>query len=289
VGIRRITGIAIGVAAAWAAAAPFSFAGVGSVISSFYMSGSSGPQAVAVYRDADFVYGIIQSGPSGEYEYDLSTYAPTGSALSSIPLSCSPEWAIYRIEWLEDADHSVRGDGYFGVIGVGKYFPAFGLEYNIRTGSIVGSFPTSSLATAYAHIPGGRYFYVGQTYPSYIFRFTTSGSLVSSFKPRDVCDHLAATDYYDGQYGAYLISYGGGSGLYHHVYTDAGALVGSFWRGPFGMTFAGVCGPGYPSYYGITYWCIGWGNGGFWCYQIDLANRIAVAPASVGRIKALYR
>jgi hypothetical protein len=289
VGIKKITGVALGVAAAWAVAAPCSFAGVGSVISSFYMSGGSGPQAVAVYRDADFVYGVLQSGPSGEHEYELSTYTPTGSLLRSIPLSCSPEWAIYRINWLEDADHSVRGKGYFGIIGVGIYFPPFGLEFNIKNGSIVGSFPTSSLVTAYAHIPGGQYIYVGQTYPSAIFRFTTSGSLVSSFNPRDVCDHLAATDYYEGLKGAYLISYGGGSGLYHHIYTDEGSLVGSFWLGPFAMTFAGVCGPGYPSFYGTTYWCIGWGSGGLWCYQIDLANRVNVAPASVGRIKTLYR
>lgn len=264
-------------------------AGVGSIISSFYMSGSSSPQAVAIYRDADFVYGILESGPHDEHEYALSTYAPNGSALSSIPLSCSPGWAIYRINWLDDADHSLRGDGYFGVIGMGIHLPPFGLEFSIKSGSIVGSFPTISESTAYAYIPGGRYIYVGQNYPSAIFRLTTSGSLVSSFQPRHVCEHLAATDYFKGLKGAYLITYGGGSALYHHIYTDEGSLVGSFWLGPFAMTFAGVCGPGYPPHYGITYWCIGWGDGGFWCYQIDLANGVAVVPASVGKIKALFR
>lgn len=265
------------------------FGSLGSVISSFQISGDNGPHAVAVYRDADFIYGVLQYGPTGEHEYKLFTYAPDGSALSSIPLNCTLEWANWHLEWLEDADHSVLGDGYFGIIGVGKYFPAYGLDFSIKTGSIVGSFPTSPLATAYAYIPGGQYIYVGQTYPSYIFLFTTSGSVVSSFKPHHVCDLLAATDYYNSLNGAYLISYGGGSGLYHHVYTDAGSLVGSFWLGPFSMTFAGVCGPGYPSDYGVTYWCISWGSGGLWCFQIDLANRVAVAPASVGKIKALFR
>jgi hypothetical protein len=272
-----------------ALAAAAAYADVGSVISSFHMSGDNGPHAVAVYRDANFVYGVLQYGPSGEHEYELTTYAPDGSALGSIPLSCTPEWGICRVDWLEDADRSVLGAGYFGIIGVGKYFPPFGLEFDIKTGSIVGSFPTSSLATAYAYIPGKQYIYVGQTYPSYIYRFTTSGSLVGSFKPHNTCALLAATDYYEGVNGAYLISYGGGSGATHHVYTDVGSLVGSFYLGPFSMTFAGVCGLGYPSYYGTTYWCLGWGSGGLWCYQIDLANYVAVAPASVGKIKALYR
>ncbi len=271
-------------------ATPFAFGDVGSVISSFTMSGSHAPTAVAVYRDTDFVYGVLQYGPPEEQEYKLFTYTPNGSVLGSIPLNCSLEGINCRLNWLDDADHSILGDGYFGIIGVGKYFPPFGLDFNIKTGSIAGSFPTSPLGTAYAYIPGGRYFYVGQTYPNYIFRFTTSGSIVSSFKPEDVCDLLAATDYYNGRYGAYLISYGGGSGLYHHIYTDDGSLVGSFWMGLSGATFAGVCGPGYPSYYGITYWCVGWGwYEGFDCFQIDLGNRVAVAPASIGKIKALFR
>lgn len=265
-------------------------AGVGSVISSFPMSGNNEPYAVAVYRDANFVYGVLQYGPTGEHEHKLFTYAPNGSVLGSIPLSCTPGWANCRLDWLHDADHSVLGDGYFGIIGVGKSFPPFGLDFNIKTGSIVGSFPTSPYARAYAHIPGGAYIYVGQSYPSNIFRLTMSGSVVSSFNPRDVCDLLAATDYFKGLNGAYLVSYGGGSGLYHHVYTDAGSLVGSFWLGHFSMAFAGVCGPGYPSSYGITYWCISWGSGGgVWCFQIDLGNATAVAPASVGKIKALFR
>jgi hypothetical protein len=270
-------------------AAPSVFADVGSVISSFCMTGDSDPYAVAVYRDADFVYGVLQYGPTGEHEFKLFTYAANGSVLRSKALDCTLEWVNTRLDWLQDADHSVSGDGYFGVIGAGKYLPPFGLDFNITTGSIAGSFPTSPSARAYAHIPGGTYFYVGQSYPSYIFRFTTSGSVVSSFNPRDVCDHLAATDRYNGLSGAYLITYGGGSGLYHHIYTDGGSLVGSFWLGPFSMTFAGVCGPGYPSSYGTTYWCIGWGSGGSWCYQIDLANGVNVAPASVGKVKALFR
>lgn len=260
------------------------YAGVGSVISSFCISEHPGPWVAAVYRDHDYVYGVLEYG-STTYEYRLVTFTVNGSAVASVPLNYVPGQGHEPLRWLRDADHSALGAGYVGLLGSGHIYRAYGLDFHVKTGSFARRFNTLEIGTAYAHIPGGNYIYVGETYPNHILRLTTSGSFVSSFRPRDVCDVLAATDYFEGRYGAYLITYGGGSGLYHHIYTDGGSLLGSFWLGPFGMIFGGVCGSGYPSYHGITYWCID----GSWCFQIDLGNATAVAPASVGKVKALFR
>jgi hypothetical protein len=282
--LRKLTRLAAGAAAFCAGMAPCSFARVGSVISSFHMREGPARWVAAVYRDQDYVYGVLEYGPS-DYEYRLVTFNVDGSVVASVPLEYVPGQGHEPLIWLRDADHSTLGAGYVGLLGTGHIYRVYGLDFDVETGSFVRRFNTLDIGTAYAHIPGGNYIYIGETYPNHILRLTTSGSFVSSFRPRDVCDVLAATDYFEGRYGAYLITYGGGSGLYHHIYTDDGSLLDSFWLGPFAMISGGVCGPGYPSDYGITYWCID----GSWCFQIDLANGVAVAPASVGKVKALFR
>jgi hypothetical protein len=72
-----------------------------------------------------------------------------------------------------------------------------------------------------------------------------------------------------------------------------GSLVGS-WPIPFsGFHLAGVCGDAYPSSYGASLWEITQndGNNSYWVYQTDIDARGAtnVLPASLGKVKAIYR
>jgi len=70
------------------------------------------------------------------------------------------------------------------------------------------------------------------------------------------------------------------------VYTAAGSAVTTF-SIP-GTTYGCVCGPGYPASFGTTFWCNS-DFGGRRAYQLDLGNGTAVAPVSLGRIRALFR
>ncbi|HUU57512.1 MAG TPA: hypothetical protein VMW93_09230, partial [bacterium] len=78
-----------------------------------------------------------------------------------------------------------------------------------------------------------------------------------------------------------------------HVYTGSGSHLRSFRLWSSSENFAALCGPGYPAACGDTYWCLQVHEPGAYqmerIFQISLGNGVAVAPASVGRIKTLYR
>jgi hypothetical protein len=133
--------------------------------------------------------------------------------------------------------------------------------------------------------------YVGE-YGGYVYRFTTAGSLVGSFAAPYGTRELAATRYFKGCGGEYIITAAKEYSKPAHVYTNTGSLVGSFKvpTSEYGTnTYGAVCGAGYPARYGTTYWCIRSKTFDyFMLYQLDLGANPAVTPASVGRIKALF-
>jgi len=148
--------LAIITAAALSALAAIGARGeVGSVISSFQW-----PGARNVYRDADYAYSVASPNT-------LRAYTLNGSLVNSVNLA--------GLNDAGDADHSVLGGAYLAVL-AGKNTLR---DYVISTGSLARSVPVPD-CVGYAYIPGGAYMYVATG--AYVHRYTTAGSLVSSFR-----------------------------------------------------------------------------------------------------------
>lgn len=256
--VRKVF-VLVGVVIASCIAAP-AFGGVGSVISSFPWS-----EARNIYRDANYVYSVAGANT-------LRRYTVGGSLLGTVTLS--------GLTTPGDADHSPSGPGYFAVIERSSVI----YEYVVSSGSFVRSIAAGPGTLGGGYFPGSTYVYIHMS--PHVYRFTTAGSLVSSFLVSYSAGPLAATNRFNDVAGDYVVV-GSRVSLYATVYTGSGSRVTSFVLPA--VTYGCVCGPGAPSSRGTTYWCnLRMGVERF-AYQIDLGNATAVAPASVGRIKALYR
>ncbi len=258
-------GIVALAAAGFLWAATPAFGAVGSTISSFYLSGTSQPYAQGIYRDAAYVYGVLYSS-GATY---LRSYTTSGAPVGSVKLG-GPAGG---------AGHSPLGTAYVGAVDAYRV-----LHYEISTGSLAASFAAPAGARAYDYIPGGAYYYVATDRMLYFY--TTNGSIVRSMMISFYVGGLAATRYFENRAGEYLVVAQWSSGLPTYVYSN-----GSFLRSfvvP-GTTNGCVCGDGAPARYGVTYWCNQYIGSGLYAYQVDLANATAVAPASVGKVKALFR
>jgi hypothetical protein len=252
--------VGVGVALFIAASA---FGGVGSVISSFPWS-----EARNIYRDANYVYSVAGANT-------LRRYTVGGSLLGTVTLS--------RLTTPGDADHTSAGPGYLGVVESANSV----FEYRVANGSFVRSVSTGSTTLGYAYFPASTYVYVHiGTYSNIVYRCTTAGSIVSSFTVGSSAGPLAATNRFNDRAGDYVIV-GSRIALSARVFTGAGSFVRSFVMPA--VTYGCVCGRGAPSARGTTYWCNLRMGTNFYAYQIDLGNTTAVAPTSIGKIKALYR
>jgi hypothetical protein len=276
--MRRKTIALIAVAAALAAAAA-AFGAVGDVISSFHI-----PRELhnwLIYRDADHVYVVDDPG----YGMVILTYTVDGSFVRSMPLEESGNYP-------NASDHSPKGAGYFALFEVpplpSEYM--YVVSYDLATGSVVDSIYILAhtiywVPVGFAYVPRSRYMYCAiarrEHGPYRTIRYTIKGEWAGNIVDR--ATGLGATPLYNSQEGEYVILAGSPT----QVYTSSGSLVGSF-TVP-GSAWANVCGPGAPSSYKTTYWYLTRINYEYYCYQIDLGNTTKVAPASLGKIKALYR
>lgn len=267
----------IAVGAALAVAALAAYGEVGSVISSFRVDVYYPPEmTVGVYRGADYVY--IVTYDYGENFY-LIAYTPDGTKAGWTGLGYLPFGPGILPT---GADHSVFGTGYVSIP-----FDTFGylLTYSTSTGFLVESIEREPYFDEYAFIPGGRCIYVGLNHV--VYRMTRAWSIVNSFAVEGILH--AATEDFNGGHGQYIIVEGGyGSTAAAYIYTGAGSLVSTF---PVMYSDKdAACGPGYPPSYGTTYWrFIKTASDHGWCYQIDLGGATAVAPSSLGKVKALFR
>lgn len=276
--MRRRILVLVAAGAALAAAAA-TFGAVGDVISSFHIP--RGPSVAGIYRDAGYVYLIMDKDPPKV----LRTYTVDGSFVRSIPIANSENYAV-------EGDHSPKGPGYFALFEVDflQYEYMYVVSYDLATGSIVDTIYllVNTIfwdATGFAYVPGSRYMYCGFHYkevgPWHVSRYTTTGTEAGRIPRR--CVSLAATSLYDSLEGEYVVL----GDKPTAVYTSSGSLVGSFALPVY--PGASICGPGAPSSYKTTYWCMLRINYEDYCYQIDLGNTTQVAPASLGKVKALFR
>lgn len=273
-GIIRLLVVSITALTVAAVAAP---GRLGSIISSFYLDGLWRLD-YCISRDSSYVYVIRDYQEGGGST--LFAFMPDGKFAFS-----SGVGPLHS-----EADHSVLGDRYMAAInwyGVARIY-----DYSVYSGSVVGSWAPFERMSAYAYIPGGRYKYViTADYASYgyLYRFTTDGSLVSSFSVGPKTAGLAATDTFAGRNGEYLIIT---KSWRRYVYSASGSLIASFEHHQYDTgNYGCVCGPGYPAKYGTTLWYIQsvWYEYDAYVFQAYLGNGVPVEPTSVGKVKALFR
>ncbi len=268
-------GVAL-IAGVLAFAAAVGWAGPGSVISSFKVP-ETGDFPFGAYRDADYVY-VIHQAPRFHY---AMKYTPTGSYVG-----ISTYWDCRFIP--QDPDHSYLGSSYISVAveaGVITYPKSGGMWVRWDHRELKDT-------CGYAHRSGSPYYFLA-VWPEeddiIVYRFSTGGSLISSFVPTYPVVKLAATDRFGGAPGEYLIAF---CGLVCAVYEPAGSLVATFNPEGEHQLRGGTAGPAYPASYGTTLWALarrGYQNNVV--YQFDLGNEIipTIEPASLGRVKALFR
>jgi len=246
-------------------------AGLGSVISSFRMTGVGVTAAKGIYRGDTFVYAVVDAAGDNY----LRIYTTAGSLVGSVVLAGADS--------PRDADHSLLGSGYVDVFDYGKKML---LTYTFD-GALVNSKAVPSDTTAYAYIPGDSRYFLARD--QLIFRYTLNDVLVNKFYVGgDLCG-LAASSLYDGKAGQYVVVGRAGTGGYSYVYNGAGSLIDSFIV-PGTGTYGSVVAPGAFMDSADTYWCVQTIGSYRWAYQVDVgATAPAVMPASVGRLKALYR
>ena len=262
----------VGYVAAAALAAAFSAqAAVGSVVSSFKMTGLGSPEATGIYRDWTYVYGILYSA-GADY---LAAYTPSGSLVRSV--------ALPQAQSPRDADHSTLGGGYVDVFDFGTKML---LTYKVNA-EFVKAKPLPSDTTAYAYIPGSSKYFVARD--EMVFRYTIDDVLVNKFYVGGYIGGLAATPVYKGNDGEYVVIGRSGTGGYSYVYTGAGSLIDSFVV-PGAGTYGSVVARAYPENLQRTYWCVQQIGTARWAYQVEVGGTApAVAPASLGKVRAIYR
>ena len=253
------------------AAALASQAVAATVVSSFEMKDVGTAKATGIYRDWTYIYGIFSSGGQ---DY-LRTYTPAGSVVRSVTLP--------RANSPRDADHSTLGSGYVDVFDYGRKM----LVTYKKNGEFVKEKPLPSDTTAYAYIQGSSRFFIARD--EMVFRYTTNDVLVNKFYVGGYVGGLAATPVYDGKNGEYVIIGRSAAGGYSYVYTGGGSLVDSFIV-PGAGTYASIVGRAEPKALQRSYWCVQRVGSARWAFQVEIeATAPAVAPASLGKVKALYR
>jgi hypothetical protein len=241
------------------------------VVSSFKIDDIGAAKATGIYRDWDYVYGVLSSGGQ---DY-LTTYTTDGSLVRSV--------ALTRANSPRDADHSELGSGYFDVFDYGRKM----LVTYKKSGGFVKEKPLPSDTTAYAYVRDSSRYFIARD--QMIFRYTTNDVLVNKFYVGGDIGGLAASPVYDGKNGEYVIIGRAGAGGYSYVYTGGGSLVDSFVVPGVG-TYASVVGRAEPKELQRTYWCVQGIGSARWAFQVEIEGTApAVEPGSIGKLKALYR
>jgi hypothetical protein len=270
-------------------------AAVGSIINSFpiayFTPGANEPYGIA--RDPSYIYVGFWSRSAPDY---LRSYTAAGAPVGSVTLS--------GIEECRFMGPCHLGAGYLFVLddrNTGDVLAFIRKD----TGSLISSFPVLGggagvLSPTVAW--DGMYYYAAGSFSQGEFNlYDTAGSLVRTWKAAGWPSHitgigtLAFAHCAGGASGRYLVAcpYWG----YERsciVDINTGSLVAT-WRLPYtyGDVAVGLAyGDASPPSYGATCW-VNWSvmGIGWWALQIDVDARGAttVLPASVGKIKAIYR
>ena len=268
---------------------------IGSVISSFYIGITIiepiGSYYRGIYRDSSYVYSLRHIPTMGY----LITFTPSGSVVKTEELIF-----LAPYDYLGDATGCHLGTSYlaFSVTGGDE------LIYIATTNnaSILQSFGAEGPGgeDPYDIMWDGRYYHVHNNEGRYNL-YTPAGSSAGQWTVAGWPAGMWATGStfsksFNNASGRYLLVAGGlgGRDLYCGFNMDDGSLVASFSRPPSHLPCYGQhYGDAYPARFGGAIWhhAFSYVTNEHWAYQVDIDARGAtnVLPASIGKIKAIYR
>jgi hypothetical protein len=240
------------------------------IVGSFPLSGATppNPRGIHFYNSA-FV--ISYTAPGVNYLYKFSSQ---GSFLSSVRLPGAN--VIAETDRLPET----YPREYFSALDTGTR----DVKIYTTAGSFVGTFMPAP-ADAVAIGVGGHvvdYVYLA-TRGGLVRRYSPSGSFLSSFNvPLDVRDLAASGGYYN-EWGYFVqLAPRALPGPIYSYRVYGGSLAGSF-------ALPGTRNLGAEVLWTAYYWCLRRVNTRLWVYQVYLGKGMPVEPASLGRIKALYK
>jgi hypothetical protein len=264
---------------------------IGSVISTFRMSGYTEPRGNGIYRDGSYVYGVMHTHPGIDYLYRFTV---GGSLLGSVSMT--------RTIRPHGADRCHLGAAYLCIIdpGAASGYASDLFFVNKTTGSVVMSFAVFSGWFPRSVTWDGTYYYAAGVDNEGVFtKYTPAGSNVGSWKPSGWPSAMTSTGalgyaaFANGLPGSYLVA----SARYANqpsciIDMADGSLVATFTE-PFIARAGGVVGDSSrPGTYGAAYWiCKNATGGDMYAVEIDIdgRNETSILPASLGKVKAIYR
>lgn len=246
----------------------------GSVINSFVW----GVSPSGIYRDANYVYALLAG--------QLRRYTPGGSFVASYPLAGG---------FPRGGDICHLGPGYLCWVDAGTYMVYFATT----TGSTLlsWSYSIGGPATDIAWT-GGRadsiYLVKGLSGNTF-YKYTSTGSAAGTWTTTSWLTStggFTVANAFENKSGCYLVGSPWASGQPSiAVSYPAGSLLQT-WTNPPGNANGACYGDAFPSSYGGAYW-VNWYTGTqLVALQVDLGNTssfVSVHPASLGKLKALYR
>ncbi len=273
------------------------YAAVGSIISSFRISGPGfPPYGNTIYRDPGYVYSLVYNSWSATkgWDYHLRRYTPTGSLVREVDF-------YSKLNFRDDGDRCHLGAGYFVVAG-GEDYALYIMSKN--NGSVARRIFVSGPGGGWPDniTWDGRYYIVGSyRAPGKIRLYLPSGAFGGNRTVRGwpstltTVGGMAFAHRVRGKGGNYLVVSHGYSRPQSYVSAafdlNKGTLVATWTMPPEYVGGAVYGDSSRPAAYGAAYWTQHLAEDGLWAYEVDLGARGAhgVVPASLGLIKAIYR
>ena len=279
-------------AMAYVVAASAAYAAVGSLISSFFVTdGVRRPYAYGVNRDPSFVF-VVMDGDGADFIY---RYNPSGSFVSSVRLEGT---ACPR-----GADPCHFGGTYMCVVdsSLKKLFVV-----NAYTGASITSFSVSAAGgPPQSVVWDGTYYYVASQAPGAFSRYTSSGASAGTWAASGwpaamhAIGGAAFAHVARGVAGNYLVASSYARGEPSCLIDMEGGALLATWTMPAlpnGLSYGAAYGDSsQPPTYGAAYW-VNWSDGSepyprWYAFEVDIGARGGqpVVPASLGKVKAIYR
>ncbi len=244
------------------------------VTSSFPLPAVAPAEARGVYypyeHPYDTIYVISHESPGVNY---LHKFVSKGSHVSS--------FLLRGASVLGDADNAPDGYSsyYFSVVDMGTN------DVKIYTveGSLVGTLFPAPPETVAVGIGGHsyNYIYLG-TSDGVIYRYWGQGVFAGSFSTGIEIYDLAGSGAYAYEWGNHVLLGPKRPSKIVYAYNYAGRLAGGF-------ELPGMRNRGAMAYDYRFYWCLREDADGLWAYHVYLGQGMAVEPASLGRVKALFK
>jgi hypothetical protein len=241
-----------------------------SIISSFRLTGATppGPRGIHLYGTSIFV--ISYNRPNENYLYQ---YSWQGSFISSFILPGARA--------LGDADRlpGTYPSYYFAVVDTG----ANDVKIYTTAASLVGTFfppPPGTVAIGVGGHVVDLVYYADAG--GVIYLYSPQGSFIRSFATGVATGDLTASGGYAYRWGYFVqLSPRGAPGPIYS-YTEGGSLFGSF-------ILPGTRNCGAMVLQPSNYYCIRQVSTELWIYSVYLGTGMPVEPASLGKVKALYK